>query len=208
MSNSAIPVLFQSTGPLRDPTPETKLFYNPNIFQSTGPLRDPTCLSSSSGSYKSISIHRSLAGPDRTLARLPAPHRNFNPQVPCGTRRLDFFCKISQSGFQSTGPLRDPTGKIVECGLTQEFQSTGPLRDPTVVSAAGCEQIQFQSTGPLRDPTSCLPSTMTVSPYFNPQVPCGTRRFVEHRLAIHHIFQSTGPLRDPTHPDDGSNRSG
>ena len=55
---------FQSTGPLRDPTADNVPGAIEMLFQSTGPLRDPTCRLSSS----------------RTVHR-----------------------------FQSTGPLRDPT---------------------------------------------------------------------------------------------------
>ena len=57
--------LFQSTGPLRDPTSRElnreALYLS---FQSTGPLRDPTPPAHTQCLDCAISIHRSLAGPD------------------------------------------------------------------------------------------------------------------------------------------------
>ena len=108
------------------------------IFQSTGPLRDPTLDVSRGYVNMIISIHRSLAGPDWTstaTSRQPEHfnpqvpcgtrlgHRlmdglktqNFNPQVPCGTRLLPSMTKMTSQQFQSTGPLRDPT----EVGTTE-----------------------------------------------------------------------------------------
>ena len=172
-----------------------------STFQSTGPLRDPTKQTRLARNPVGISIHRSLAGPD-------------------------FVCGLGyllRSLFQSTGPLRDPTRpRCPASPATPEFQSTGPLRDPTSSRPAPCNAIR----------------------YFNPQVPCGTRRYsfevectydeisihrslagpdradhkgVRHHgsISIHrslagpddcglhvnnlfHEFQSTGPLRDPT----------
>ena len=123
---------FQSTGPLRDPTQDWTIRQLAGRFQSTGPLRDPTLLLEIRCLQSQISIHRSLAGPDPPITAPCSPRqqfqstgplrdptsqtclhgrsvRNFNPQVPCGTRH---FCRRSVCSpieFQSTGPLRDPT---------------------------------------------------------------------------------------------------
>ena len=59
---------FQSTGPLRDPTFTIYLTNSLCTFQSTGPLRDPTAEKDRFQMEKSISIHRSLAGPDLALS--------------------------------------------------------------------------------------------------------------------------------------------
>ena len=149
--------------------------------------------------------------------------KDFNPQVPCGTRQGVAGHTAGIYAFQSTGPLRDPT---ILSGWNPRtamgFQSTGPLRDPTrgflprrerfsisihrslagpdrrcqlcrfalVISIhrslAGPDRSQcipfshlsgFQSTGPLRDPTQISQSPLQTMLYFNPQVPCGTRRW-------------------------------
>ena len=145
-------------------------------FQSTGPLRDPT----TSGS-----------------AVIPAA-LDFNPQVPCGTRRARSVWTFLTGLFQSTGPLRDPTPSVPWISSPSIFQSTGPLRDPTFRTGSldslqadfnpqvpcGTRQVRpctstvyflFQSTGPLRDPTFKFVSSVQRAFYFNPQVPCGTR---------------------------------
>ena len=100
-----------------------------------------------------ISIHRSLAGPDCREVPQRAWLWYFNPQVPCGTRRIGGLIETEKQKFQSTGPLRDPTFPVPVWLCPLIFQSTGPLRDPTA------------------DTLLCRASNR----YFNPQVPCGTR---------------------------------
>ena len=104
-------------------------------FQSTGPLRDPTSEPVGSASTAIISIHRSLAGPDDRDQKKQDFTPNFNPQVPCGTRRFFVFSGIIFGIFQSTGPLRDPTKSKLTGVLDKAFQSTGPLRDPTLTAS-------------------------------------------------------------------------
>ena len=152
-------IIFQSTGPLRDPTSQTCLHgrsvrnFNPQVpcgtrrareerifaqagFQSTGPLRDPTL---------------SLT-PDRSRWKY------FNPQVPCGTRRCarhgsggghPISIHRSLAGPDHAGTRREQSVRHfnpqVPCGtrlmaaecdeLYKQFQSTGPLRDPTILTA-------------------------------------------------------------------------
>ena len=65
-------------------------FIGVSEFQSTGPLRDPTNAITKVSEITAISIHRSLAGPDRSSHRGSRADGNFNPQVPCGTRLRDF----------------------------------------------------------------------------------------------------------------------
>ena len=80
--------IFQSTGPLRDPTIGTTVIVSaPTLFQSTGPLRDPTVERTERRTVTVISIHRSLAGPDPVRPSSFSAPQHFNPQVPCGTRR-------------------------------------------------------------------------------------------------------------------------
>ena len=78
-------------------------------FQSTRPMRDATLTDYKIDKLTEISIHASHAGRDLTNATLPSFIFNFNPRVPCGTRRLR--CNTSQScnKFQSTRPMRDAT---------------------------------------------------------------------------------------------------
>ena len=58
--------------------------YEISIHRSlAGP--DGACLAGSGSG--AISIHRSLAGPDQRRYIADYGRQNFNPQVPCGTRR-------------------------------------------------------------------------------------------------------------------------
>ena len=200
--------MFQSTGPLRDPTGRNRSVqrdgrisihrslagpdfgadinhplekdFNPQVPCGTRPGY-PTASRISSR----ISIHRSLAGPDIqfpvvdwlipiSIHRSLAGH--FNPQVPCGTRRT---CHRSMDGyrrFQSTGPLRDPTGVRETVEEKQRISIHRSLAGPDVLrEMEGLMKDGFQSTGPLRDPTQ------------SPKTIMGWKS-----------FQSTGPLRDPT----------
>ena len=72
-------------------------------------MRDPTVEHLIDEWIFSISIHRSLAGPDGISILILEPIFYFNPQVPCGTRHKLTNYRIAELEFQSTGPLRDPT---------------------------------------------------------------------------------------------------
>ena len=74
------------------------------VFQSTGPLRDPTALND--GVYKKgeISIHRSLAGPDVGFPTVSAELIYFNPQVPCGTRQIPEMLCVQIFNFNPQVP--------------------------------------------------------------------------------------------------------
>ena len=146
-----------------------------------------------------ISIHRSLAGPDALYLLQQDMLYDFNPQVPCGTRPTVSPSTACSGLFQSTGPLRDPTQ-----GNFFRFRE-------------GDISIHRSLAGPDDHPRSLRSRAF----YFNPQVPCGTRRpqaaylRPQNFISIHRslagpddctliqnsscgIFQSTGPLRDPT----------
>ena len=105
-----------------------------------------------------IFSHASLKSPD-----------NFNPRVPCGTRRHHVLFRLSSCGFQSTGPVWDPT-----------------MRHKLLFV-----QVIFQSTGPVWDPTSSSYRKRAPHWHFNPRVPCGTRRQIlskkrrRRRISIH-----------------------
>ena len=168
------------------------------LFQSTGPLRDPTLFMLLTGIRRGISIHRSLAGPDigilrkldecsisihRSLAG-PDPVRDFRT----AGARISIHRSLAGpdarrntpgticSTFQSTGPLRDPTGD------DETIQSYQPISIHR--SLAGPDRISIRQAH--------------VGLYFNPQVPCGTRHEQHQRDKEEEKFQSTGPLRDPT----------
>ena len=146
-----------------------------------------------------ISIHRSLAGPDWCRHLRTSLARHFNPQVPCGTRRAQNCVdwrgqhisihrslagpdcrhsvkKSGRLGFQSTGPLRDPTAQNCVDWRGRHISIHRSLAGP---DEAFDDYVQmrkkFQSTGPLRDPTSVRDESKRKIIYFNPQVPCGTR---------------------------------
>ena len=145
-----------------------------------------------------ISIHRSLAGPDSGHTPPGCRTSDFNPQVPCGTRRRNGKDRQTRPYFNP----QVPCGTRLSCrrttSRTPRFQSTGPLRDPTVPGAARGHpdhisihrslagpdmdyslqhtyRLRFQSTGPLRDPTGTGRTRPSWTSNFNPQVPCGTR---------------------------------
>ena len=146
---------FQSTGPLRDPTILSG--WNPRTamgFQSTGPLRDPTRGFLPRRERFSISIHRSLAGPDRRcqlcrFALVISIHRSL-----AGPDRSQCIPFSHLSGFQSTGPLRDPT-QISQSPLQTMlyFNPQVPCGTRPSLGGFSCCLNVFQSTGPLRDPT-------------------------------------------------------
>ena len=124
-----------------------------------------------------ISIHRPLAGPDVLFFLFLPVYVYFNPQAPCGARRVDSHNQKRTDVFQSTGPLRGPTRLPHIWTNIRLFQSTGPLRGPTTERLLEHEinfisihrplagpdrmtdvntrrQLSFQSTGPLRGPTA------------------------------------------------------
>ena len=80
----------------------------------------------------SISTHASLAGRDASLpVRSPSSY-NFNPRVPCGTRRFTSYSSSTAKLFQPTRPLRDATFcTSVSSYILAKFQPTRPLRDAT-----------------------------------------------------------------------------
>ena len=138
-------------------------------FQSTGPLRDPT----------------------ERVVLLGTVFRDFNPQVPCGTRRT-WDLRLKQIGqFQSTGPLRDPLASFdfnpqVPCGTRREYGKypdhglpisihrsfAGPDIPGIVVGRRNRISIHRSLAGP----DGSIQAIWRVQLDFNPQVPCGTRR--------------------------------
>ena len=136
----------------------------------------------------SISIHRSLAGPDKTRLFSDFFPQDFNPQVPCGTRQNPASLQVTEPEFQSTGPLRDPTPRRTvlfhPCSISIHRSLAGPddlvipfelhrhrisihrsLAGPDASNtASSLSSMSFQSTGPLRDPTGRAPSPRSCIP--------------------------------------------
>ena len=79
---SFIMIVFQSTGPVRDPTKATMSSMIEISFQSTGPVRDPTRQKSAVMPNREISIHGSREGPDLRRDGYSRETKNFNPRVP------------------------------------------------------------------------------------------------------------------------------
>ena len=78
-------------------------------FQSTRPMRDATSYWRVSRITETISIHASHAGRDcHSCPPFPSV-ANFNPRVPCGTRRTSYISLVLSFLFQSTRPMRDAT---------------------------------------------------------------------------------------------------
>ena len=146
---------FQSTGPLRGPTltmyaiTTASRNFNPQapcgarrfpagparwrkLLQSTGPLRGPTSWVDKVLAAAQISIHRPLAGPDSTQCQsIMLQHISIHRPL-AGPDSYSRSASFGQSQFQSTGPLRGPTKKMLELLHSAIFQSTGPLRGPTL----------------------------------------------------------------------------
>ena len=103
------------------------------IFQSTGPLRDPTVTDGNIYTVSFISIHRSLAGPDNRNVTLP-PVRYISIH-----RSLAGPDALRQSGNRQEEisihrSLAGPDDLISQQqDILARFQSTGPLRDPTAI---------------------------------------------------------------------------
>ena len=81
-------------------------------------------------------------------------YANFNPRVPCGTRRefsqtITDVLAISIHGSR-VGPDDE---QQTSADLEDAFQSTGPVWDPTTVGRKNSTPKTFQSTGPVWDPT-------------------------------------------------------
>ena len=197
-----------------------------SIFQSTGPVWDPTTIRNNIFiSKKRISIHGSRVGPDQPAVGQNNPlYANFNPRVPCGTRLFSCASSLYCLIFQSTGPVWDPTRRSCSEKIWKIFQSTGPVWDPTchpyrpwesqthfnprvpcgtrrrfhipcfsavVISIHGSRVGPDLSLPLLRDRRGISIHGSRVGPdvgevadhinqrYFNPRVPCGTRRLAE-----------------------------
>ena len=153
--NLKLSALFQSTGPVWDPTPfQVVRFSLPSLFQSTGPVWDPT-------SCKSGTL---------------SPIRHFNPRVPCGTRLTLIFVSAIHTKFQSTGPVWDPTSSASRPPKALVFQSTGPVWDPTGMWQNSSSLKLISIHGSRVGPDSPFSAISSSSLHFNPRVPCGTRR--------------------------------
>ena len=164
----ALPLLltlaFQSTGPLRDPTnPQvpcgTRRTWDLRLkqigqFQSTGPLRDPTGAVHLDDVVLLISIHRSLAGPDEAARAGKLASFDFNPQVPCGTRR--------------------EYGKYPDHGLPISIHRSFAGPDIPGIVVGRRNRISIHRS--LAGPDGSIQAIWRVQLDFNPQVPCGTRR--------------------------------
>ena len=189
---------FQSTGPLRDPTSSFLLSIGSSPFQSTGPLRDPTNLSSFYGWLQKISIHRSLAGPDGSAGDCRGKAADFNPQVPCGTRRTRGRTPAGRSEISIHRSLAGPDiCEEYRIEMPEQFQSTGPLRDPTGAVHLDDVVLLISIHRSLAGPDEAARAGKLASFDFNPQVPCGTRReygkYPDHGLPISIHRSLAGP---------------
>ena len=144
---------FQSTGPLRDPTPENYSVWRPQIISIHRSLAGPDQRRYKRHQRDPISIHRSLAGPDNVV----------------------FVPSSAVAVFQSTGPLRDPTALNDGVYKKGEISIHRSLAGPDVLRL-----IYTASWGYFNPQVPCgtRPSEV-LAPWvyddFNPQVPCGTR---------------------------------
>ncbi len=151
------------------------------IFQSTGPLRDPTDAPGTHRKRHRISIHRSLAGPDRSAAGGGEPDADFNPQVPCGTRRPRQTPASTTANFNPQVPCgtrRQDQVQPRQPGISIHRSLAGPDDHHVIVLIVTIISIHRSLAGPDIRPGQVLPKRWN----FNPQVPCGTRpdRVIRH----------------------------
>ena len=195
------------------------------LFQSTGPLRDPTLFMLLTGIRRGISIHRSLAGPDigilrkldecsisihRSLAG-PDPVRDFRT----AGARISIHRSLAGpdarrntpgticSTFQSTGPLRDPTGDDETIQSYQPISIHRSLAGPDRISIRQAHVgLYFNPQVPCGTRRSVLCWKLISSSHFNPQVPCGTRQTSEEsaeepaKISIHRSLAGPDGRKD------------
>ena len=105
-----------------------------DIFQSTGPLRDPTICGYVIQRLETISIHRSLAGPD-----VNSGHEIINQNI-----------SIHRS-------LAGPDRRNIRSAWVRSISIHRSLAGPDRRAQQVVDKLKaFQSTGPLRDPTHCI----------------------------------------------------
>ena len=191
--------IFQSTGPVWDPTGGYIIQVLRGTFQSTGPVWDPT---NKSKTFKWLYNH-------------------FNLRVPCGTRRntviyVDNIICISIHGSRvgpdNTYHQSEIVGIISIHGsrVGPDSVSSSPFLFAQLISIHGsrvgpdklsisppqsaCISIHGSRVGPDR----YVAKQFKPKAYFNPRVPCGTRLALFRYLFKLFAFQSTGPVWDPT----------
>ena len=215
-------------------------------FQPTRPLRDATARLAVADAVAAISTHASLAGRDYVCARnsagrmlfqptrplRDATHRrrllagrqvDFNPRVPCGTRRVSLLrwtCRARN--FHPRVPCGTRLNRTDFEGGRIHFNPRVPCGTRPMMVSSSPRIPAFQPTRPLRDATSTIrdsPAAVDFNPrvpcgtrpepygvrithrHFNPRVPCGTRQDgAPSPTPEQQAFQPTRPLRDATLP--------
>ena len=95
---------------MRDPTGRADCrAYESLPFQSTGPVRDPTPLLVEVIKEIFISIHGSREGPDEGRSRYGNANDEFQSTGPVRDPTKGGCNGNADDAFQSTGPVRDPT---------------------------------------------------------------------------------------------------
>ena len=117
---------FQSTGPLRDPTYHWFCHVRQPQISIHRSLAGPDAVQSVFGVLQGISIHRSLAGPDCSKIVTRFERIYFNPQVPCGTRRIEFYITSLAGDFNPQVPCGTRPGGVVLPGLVRNFNPQVP----------------------------------------------------------------------------------
>ncbi len=169
---------------------------------------------------RDISIHKALAGLDRSRDTPCRSIIDFNPQGPRGPRRGTSVILWYHRNFNPQGP-RGPRPSIIHLPPSDfYFNPQGP-RGPRLLPAANVlHHITFQSTRPSRASTFKKysdPNDSDISIhkalagldiifsmyslfccYFNPQGPRGPRPGGETTVSKYSQFQSTRPSRAST----------
>ena len=123
-----------------------------------------------------ISTHASLAGRDSRRRESRRRESHFNPRVPCGTRPEVGIPNSNTEKFQPPRPWRDATmwsaGRARPAPISTHASLAG--RDDLSSHALFLLLISTHASLAGRDHRRSHASTDRR--YFNPRVPCGTRR--------------------------------
>ena len=145
-----------------------------------------------------ISFHAPLAESD-TVSVEPVPvQNNFNPRSPCGERHLNHSTVLTDTGFQSTLPLRRATIACMRRLTSFLFQSTLPLRRATDRQQIHEVMIPISIHAPLAEsdrPSGCGITSPTL---FQSTLPLRRAPLSMSGGLVGAAFQSTLPLRRAT----------
>ena len=161
-------------------------------------MRDATIVALGVSGTGCISTHASLAGRDEIERYCAMRDGNFNPRVPCGTRRGAARAGTGRSDFNPRVPcgtrLQSATRDIVDA----QFQPTRPLRDATPWAGCTRRRPAISTHASLAGRDARLFCYRVAPPQFQPTRPLRDATLRNFAQIKKNTFQPTRPLRDAT----------